>query len=230
MQDRDRQHFEQVYRQRFAQHRHTIPNLRVQKAAEILRRGGKLLDIGCGDGSLCLRVMESFDQVHGVDIVPRAVEAAKSNGVQAQLCNLNVEPLPYAAQSFDVLAMLAVLQCIYDPLFALQECHRVLKPGGQFLMCLPNMRTVGKLFKLIVLGTFPRTSADEVGYDGGTLHYFCYRNMVHLLNDTGFVVERSYGLYHRPAVLGLLPDHTLLGMLKREFFSGEILIMARRSE
>lgn len=230
---RDKAHFEKVWQSKQQHGQFTTAyrlgdNQRVDKTLQIIRSGQRFLDVGCGTGILALQVKAKFLEVYGVDIAEIPVQVACQQGIQASLVNLNAEPLPYADDFFDSLTILAALQLMYDPEAVIQEAFRVLKPNGELLISLPNMRTVWRVYKLAVLGRFPRTSLDTVGCDGGTLHYFCYHDIVKLLRHAGFVPTASYGIFCLPKFLRHLPDNGFLGSLKRDFFSAEILVRAMK--
>jgi 2-polyprenyl-3-methyl-5-hydroxy-6-metoxy-1,4-benzoquinol methylase len=126
--------------------------------------------------------------------------------------------------------VLAVLPYVYDPYYVLRECHRVLVPGGRLVLSAANMRTVGKLISIYVLGRFPSTSKGAgVGYDGGALHYFCSWNLATLLEDTGFSIAQAEGTHYRPRFLRSLPTNLpFVSSVIREFFAGEIMLEAVR--
>lgn len=201
-------------------------NQRVDKALQVLSAGERLLDIGCGTGVFGAEVQRRglFTDIYGIDISEVAVEVARQNGMNAQVVNLSNESLPYPDAFFETITMLSTLQYIYQPLIALKECCRTLKPNGRLLMTIPNMRSIGKLYKLIVKGYFPNTSLDKLGHDGGTINYFCYRNLVDLLTDAGFNTSLACGIFCRPTLFSNITNAGMIGMLKREFFSGEIFI------
>jgi methionine biosynthesis protein MetW len=144
-------------------------NLRVDLAANNLRPGRRLLDIGCGDGLLGALVKDRFEEVYGVDISERAVEIARQRGVIASRINLNIQGLPFNDNFFDSITCLATIQYIYDLHFICREFNRLLRSGGELILTAPNMRTYRRIYKLVFLGEFPRTSFDSEGYDGGTL-------------------------------------------------------------
>ena len=201
-------------------------NLRVEAAARILRPGQRLLDVGCGDGTLGVLVQDRFEEIYGVDIADKAIELSQRRGIKAYKVNLNVERLPFENDYFDTVTCLATLQLIYDVIFVLKEFNRVLKSGGELILTVPNMRAYWRIFKLVVLGIFPRTSLDFEGYDGGTLHYFCYRNLRSLLEETGFKVNMHKGIFCLPRFLEKVPDWGWVGKLKAEFFGAEMLVRA----
>ncbi len=220
------EHFARVWANKNAGDYIPRSNLRVEAAARILQPGRRLLDVGCGDGTLGMLVSERFEEICGIDISDRAIELAQRRGIKAYKVNLNVERLPFDNNYFDTITCLSTLQFIYDVIFALRECHRVLRPGGKLILTVPNMRTIWRIFKLVVLGEFPRTSLDSEGYDGGTLHYFCYRNQRNLLEQTGFKINIHRGIFYRPHFLEKVPDRGWTGKLKAEFFGAEMLIQA----
>jgi SAM-dependent methyltransferase len=124
--------------------------------------------------------------------------------------------------------ILSVLQYFQDLYQVLGECHRVLAPYGALVLSVPNMRAVWRVGKLLFLGTFPRVSLDKEGYDGGTLHYFAYSNLRQLLYETGFEVIWAHGIFCLPRFFERFPNKDILGKVKREFFSAEIFVMARK--
>lgn len=202
------------------------PNLRVAEAVRILRSGQRLLDIGCGDGLLGTLVQDRFSEVYGVDIADMAVERAQLRGVKARKVNLNIEGLPFDDNYFDNITCLSTLQFVYDIIFVLRECNRVLKLGGNLILTVPNMRTYRRIFQIVVLGKFPRTAFVDEGYDGGTLHYFCYHNLRDLLTQTGFKITMHKGIFCYPRILEKIPDRGWIRKFKAEFLGGEIFVQA----
>jgi methionine biosynthesis protein MetW len=228
---RDREQFEGLWRNRGgpdAVTDHYLPgqNLRVDKALQTITNGRRLLDIGCGNGTFLTQLKGRFDESFGVDIAESAVNLAIQNGVQALPLNLNTDPLPYTNQFFDVITILSAFQYFYNPADVLSECHRVLITNGILLLSIPNMRSFWRIGKLLFTGKFPKVSKDKIGYDGGTLHYFCYQDMVELLTQNGFKIEWAHGIYCFPRFLSSWTNISLPGLFKREFFSAEIFIKA----
>jgi methionine biosynthesis protein MetW len=229
---RDKNQFDRVWQKKAEQD--AVPrvyqpgNERVDQALRIIPPGNRFLDIGCGTGILAEMLKERYTEVHGVDIAEMPVQIACQKGVQALVHNLNAAPLPYEDQYFDLVSMLSVIQYFYDPGEALQEVNRVLKPSGALLLAAPNMRTYWRIGKLALLGTFPRTSLDSVGYDGGTLHYFCLRDLVNLLEEAGFQSIDVVGIRCLPGFVSHLTDKWVIGALKRELFCAELMVYARK--
>lgn len=200
-------------------------NPRVDKALQLISRGTRFLDIACGTGVLAAQVKDRFQEVYGVDIAEAPVQIARDHGVIASIVNLNTQPLPFEDGYFSAVTIMSALQYMYDLDFVLGECFRVLSPRGEILICVPNMRTFWRMWKLAVLGTFPRTSLD-IGYDGGTLHYFCSKDVARLLRRNGFEVVTAGGIMCLPRFLRRVPDPGIPGYMKREFFSAEVCVKA----
>jgi ubiquinone/menaquinone biosynthesis C-methylase UbiE len=111
--------------------------------------GGKLLELGCGAGNMSIWLAKRGYQVAGIDIAPTAVDWAIANAAAAgviirfergDVCTLESFP----DGGFDCVLDGHCLHCIIGPdrPRMLAAAHRVLKPGGYFLidtMCGPNV-------------------------------------------------------------------------------------------
>jgi ubiquinone/menaquinone biosynthesis C-methylase UbiE len=102
-----------------------------------LRPGLDLLDVGCGPGTITvdLALAVAPGRVLGVDRSPQVLIKAAELAVARHAGNAVFEQadayhLPYAAASFDVVHAHQVLQHLTDPVAALSEMRRVLRPGG----------------------------------------------------------------------------------------------------
>jgi ubiquinone/menaquinone biosynthesis C-methylase UbiE len=219
-------HFQEIWRQKQASSAATPKNQRVEKAASVLGHGKMLLDIGCGSGALSPLVRKRFETIIGLDFVEGVLAEARKAG-EVPVCGTFSNPLPFLSNTFDVVALLSTLQYAFDPKKLLREAARVTRPGGTVFLSVPNMRVITRLVKLVLLGIFPRTSADSAGYDGGTLHYFCYRNVAELLEECGLRVLWQGGAFPRPRFAHVWPEHpSFLRKIRSEFLSAEVLVKA----
>lgn len=213
--------------------RPATPADRLRAGADLLPPAGRLLDVGCGDGSLATLLNGKAKLVLGVDGTWVSCRQARTRGVLAQCADLNGR-LPYRDEAFDAIACLDVIEHVMDPRHLLREVGRLLRPRGVLVLTTPNIRFYPFIARLLLTGKFPRTSGDPRGYDGGHLHYFTFADVRQLLREAGFGPVEEFGLYRwtslsawgrmKEAVKALLGDR-----LKREFFSGAVVVRASRS-
>lgn len=102
-----------------------------------LRPGMRVLDVGCGPGSITLGFAETVSpgEVVGVDFQPSQVSLAQGLSVARGMKNTRFEVadayrLPFPDGSFDAVFANAVMWHLREPLRALTEVRRVLRPGG----------------------------------------------------------------------------------------------------
>lgn len=103
------------------------------------------LDAGCGDGRY-LAALPSLGplpgRIVGVDIAESILETARraclGAGVQAELVRANLEALPFADGSFDVILRAQVIEHLLAPERGVSELARVLEPGGTLLLTTDN--------------------------------------------------------------------------------------------
>jgi SAM-dependent methyltransferase len=102
-----------------------------------LRAGMRLLDCGCGPGSITVDLAQAVAPGHaiGIDLREDALAQGRALARERGIPNVTFETasvyqLPYLDGSFDAAFACAVLQHLAAPLAALKEIRRVLKPGG----------------------------------------------------------------------------------------------------
>jgi SAM-dependent methyltransferase len=112
---------------------------------------GRLLDVGFGSGQWLLSMRKRGWQVDGVDFDQQAVQAATKLGLAVRCGSLEQQNFP--KQTFDAVTMSHVIEHLPDPVRTLQECARILKPGGRLILWTPNTSSLGhRLLKRHWLG------------------------------------------------------------------------------
>jgi SAM-dependent methyltransferase len=101
-------------------------------------RGTRLLDIGCGTGMAAQLAAELGAEVTGLDASEAELVIARERVPNGDFRCGEMEELPYADASFDVVTAFNPLQFADDPLQALQEARRVARLGGYVAMVTPG--------------------------------------------------------------------------------------------
>jgi 2-polyprenyl-3-methyl-5-hydroxy-6-metoxy-1,4-benzoquinol methylase len=109
--------------------------------------GKKLLDIGAGNGEFLYRMKKLGWSVEGTEFDPTAAKFAESNyDVKVHVGELLDIALP--SSTYDVITLNHVIEHVYEPERFLQECKRLLAPGGRIVILTPNSQSLGhSLFK-----------------------------------------------------------------------------------
>lgn len=120
-----------------------------------------VLDVGCGNGRLLSLLRDAGIATVGLDASPTMLKAASSPRVFG-----DARRLPFPANTFGGTAALYMLYHLEDPVQAVAECHRVLKPGGLFAACAPSMYDSPELEPVVpgygVPSTFDSESAPGI--------------------------------------------------------------------
>lgn len=101
--------------------------------------GGRLLEIGCGEGDLLALAEDDGWQVTGIEFSPAACETARRRLKRGEVRCGELPGMALAAAQFDLCVISDVLQHVRSPLAFLREIHRVLKPGGTLFVTTPSM-------------------------------------------------------------------------------------------
>ena len=96
--------------------------------AEYLQPGVRVLDVGCGPGTITADMASMGAEVIGIDAAADVVEKARAIGVDARVGDAYA--LDFADDSFDVVHSHQTLQHLARPVDALKEFRRVVRPGG----------------------------------------------------------------------------------------------------
>ena len=105
-------------------------------------RGRSVLEVGCGAGVDLARFAKGGARVTGVDLAASAIELARANfaqqGLEGAFEVADGEQLPFPASTFDLVYAHGVVQYTANPQKLVDECRRVLKPGGEAIFQVYN--------------------------------------------------------------------------------------------
>jgi SAM-dependent methyltransferase len=102
---------------------------------------GRLLDVGCGDGTFLGEMSRAGWDVQGLEPDPEAAALARKTGVP--VVETPLEDASFEAESFDAVTMSHVIEHMHDPVGALHTCRHILRPGGTLWLATPNLESRG---------------------------------------------------------------------------------------
>ena len=110
-----------------------------RQVSETVPAGGRILEVAPGPGYLAIELarLDKY-QVVGLDISKSFVQIAQTKareaGVTIEFHHGNASNMPFEANMFDFIVCVAAFKNFTEPVQAIAEMHRVLKPGGQALI------------------------------------------------------------------------------------------------
>jgi len=141
----------------------------------------RLLDVGCGVGTLHEHLGGAFAGIYGVDVSEVSIEVAKQRHPEFEYRVMEENEIPYPAAAFDIVTVINVLHHVDPegwPDFVL-ELKRVIRPGG--IACIIEHNPLNPLTRLVVL----RCPFDR------DAHLLKAAQANHLLEGAGFTHVRS---------------------------------------
>jgi ubiquinone/menaquinone biosynthesis C-methylase UbiE len=112
------------------------PGLRELLAVAHARRGGRALDLGCGNGRNVGLLRDRGFEVHGVDFAREALATARRRWPAARFLRADVRRLPYAAGRFALAVDVGCLHAVppRDRRKVVREAARILRRGGLWVV------------------------------------------------------------------------------------------------
>lgn len=103
-----------------------------------------MLDVGCGGGWLLAELARNGvapARLHGIDLIPERVKAARSRLPEADIGRADARSLPFEDGRFELVTLLTCLSSMQEEAVgpALREAARVLTPGGRVLCYEPRI-------------------------------------------------------------------------------------------
>lgn len=138
----------------------------------------RVLDLGCGDGTLTAELARITAQVIGAEVAEAAINRAAQRHPDLRYALIGIDrPLPFADNEFDLVWSSEVIEHVADTARWLSEVRRVLVPGGRLALTTPSH---GRL--RLALGGIERYSEPL----GDHLHLYTRRSLTEVLEEFGF--------------------------------------------
>jgi 2-polyprenyl-3-methyl-5-hydroxy-6-metoxy-1,4-benzoquinol methylase len=163
--------------------------------------GRKILDLGCNIGNSAADIARRYPSstVIGVDNDRQLIEIAKD--LYGDIGNLSfgemsATDLMFNDNEYDCVIFLEVIEHLNDPVKALKEIYRVLKPNGKLVLATNNVyysRFIARQIAYDLLGKKPRLMVHQPDLDWGThLYAWDVSTLCTLLNANGFSYKTHY--------------------------------------
>ncbi len=180
------------------------PKNRYEASIFFTGSGKRVLDVGCGNGTVLYNLKNGFDELYGIELSKKRVNISKKTlkGFNAEIIEGNIEAgVEYDDEFFDVIICSDVIEHLVDVFCGFKEMTRILKKKGRLVLNTPNVAYLLNRIKL-VLGIFPSTSAGNEGFDvrtdlelfdGGHLHYFTFSMLDKMFKRYNYSKIEKYG-------------------------------------
>lgn len=176
-----------------------------------LKKDARFLDIGCGIGFFMEKLHKQNPKLdlYGVDYSEYNIKLAKKLNFKFEKCNIE-DGLPYKDKFFDIVYAAELIEHITNPDYLLEECYRILKPGGFIIITTPNLAAWYNRF-LLLFGMQPMfyefsTKSPKIGsgvlgnikqgtIPVGHIRIFTINAMKDLLKNEGFETRDIKGTH-----------------------------------
>ena len=202
-------------------------------------RGKRILDVGCAAGEFGYALkMAGAAEVIGIEVSPEAAALARAKLDAVLVGDLQSLKLPLEDASFDCIVFADVLEHTVDPWAVLAAYGRYLKPDGQVIASIPNVRFYAIIARLI----FNRWGYRESGIlDATHLRFFTLPTIKEMFARAGFRVERVNSVYRlfedqsRVGRTGALASRWFCRLIApvifwRHFFTFQYLVVAKKAQ
>lgn len=171
------------------------PNIRVdlQHVADLVTPKARLLDVGCGDGTL-LAYLKNAKQVdgRGLELAMSKVRAAVSHGVPVIQGDLETDLADYPSDAFDYVVLSQTLQATHNPRIVLEDLLRI---GKRVIVSFPNFGHWRVRLSLLFGGRMPVTGVlSNPWFDTPNIHLCTISDFIDLTRAMNITIEKSYAL------------------------------------
>lgn len=173
----------------------SAPGVRADLAlvGQLIPEGARVLDIGCGDGSLLLH-LEATKHVdgRGIEISQKGVNECVARGLSVIQGDADRDLVLYPDDSFDFVILTQTLQATYRPREVIENIMRI---GRRAVISFPNFAHWRIRTALGFGGRMPVTrQLPHSWYDTPNIHFFTIRDFVDLCGELDVTVEKAVAL------------------------------------
>lgn len=142
----------------------------------------KVIDLGCGNGSLLMLLKEKSCSVKGIEISDSGIEICKAKGLDVIKHSIDTPPLPFKDNEFDFSVCNVTIQMVLYPEKLLNEMKRISK---NIIISFPNFAFYRNRIELMFKGTMPKAMLfGYKWYSTGHIHQLSIKDFKQLIKDS----------------------------------------------
>ena len=161
--------------------------------ADLLPKNVKVLDVGCGDGSLMSLLMKEKNiKASGLELVEEKVKKCIYKGLSVIEGNAETELHQFPNQSFDLVILSQTLQAFYSPEKVLKDLLRI---GKSVIISIPNFGYWKVRTKLLFFGKMPVTKTlPNTWYNTPNLHMCTIKDLFDFCLEKNIKIDKVIGV------------------------------------
>ena len=161
--------------------------------ADLLPNNSRVLDVGCGDGSLMnFLVKEKNIETRGLELDQNNVQECLNKGLTVIQGNAETELYQFPKKSFDYVVLSQTLQAFYKPDKVLNELLRI---GKSVIVSIPNFGYWKVRTSLLLFGRMPVTKTlPNSWYDTPNLHMCTIKDLFNYYSKNNINIKKAIGV------------------------------------
>ena len=161
--------------------------------ADLLPKNVRVLDVGCGDGSLMSHLIKEKNiEARGLELKKENVTKCIYKGLPVIEGNAETELHQFPDQSFDFVVLSQTLQAFYNPEKVLKDLLRI---GRSVIISIPNFGYWKVRTSLLFFGKMPVTKTlPNSWYNTPNLHMCTIKDLFHFCLEKNIKIKKAVGV------------------------------------